>query len=419
MRIDTKMIGHAKTESLNSAIRKPESSPFGSEKGRLYRKEYLADRDYRIPGNCAVSGIMNEAGKCFSGDAIIRSIALMHDRANGMGGGFAAYGIYPDMAKYYAFHMMYDEEDAKQNAEHYIRRYYTIIHDSPIRFKKTQKIGDNPLLWKYFLEPKKEVMHSQVLLSEEDMIAQTVTYVNSQIRNAFVVSSGKNMGIFKGVGYPEDIAEFYRLDQYKGYLWTSHGRFPTNSVAWWGGAHPFGFLDWSVVHNGEISSYGINRRYLENFGYQCAFFTDTEVIIYLFDLLSRMHGIPFEIIAKILSAPFWNDIERMPEDEKRVYESIRMVYASALINGPFAVIAANSDTMFGLNDRVKLRPLVAARHGDFVYIASEESAIREVCPRPDSVWMPRAGEPVIGRLKKEPLSEVPIGSHMKKEYEVM
>ena len=201
------------------------------------------------------------------------------------------------------------------------------------------------------------------------------------------------MGVFKGVGYPEDIAEFYNLDQYKGYLWTSHGRFPTNSVAWWGGAHPFGFLDWSVVHNGEISSYAINRRYLENFGYQCAFFTDTEVIIYLFDLLSRKHGLPFEIVAKILSAPFWNDIERMPEDEKGLYESIRMVYASALINGPFAVITANSDTMIGLNDRVKLRPLVAARQGDYIYIASEESAIREVCPKPDTVWMPRAGPP--------------------------
>lgn len=364
----------------------------------------LADRDYRVPGGCAVSGIMNESGRRFSGIAVIDSIALMHDRSNGMGGGFAAYGIYPEMAKYYAFHMLYDEEAARQEAEAYLRKYYTIIHNGPIPFKKVGAIANIPLLWRYFLEPREEVLAQQHLLSEEDMVVQSVMFVNSRIPNAFVVSSGKDMGIFKGVGYPEDIGEFYCLDKYKGYLWTAHGRFPTNSVAWWGGAHPFGILDWSVVHNGEISSYGINRRYLENFGYHCAFFTDTEVITYLFDLLHRKHGLPFEIVAKVFSAPFWDDIERMPEEERELYRSLRIVYASALINGPFAVITANAHTMIGLNDRIKLRPLVAARHGDFVYIASEESAIREICPQPDSVWMPKAGDPVCGRLKRTEVS---------------
>ena len=28
-------------------------------------------------------------------------------------------------------------------------------------------------------------------------------------------------------------------------------------------------LDYSIVHNGEISSYDANRRYIEMFGYQC------------------------------------------------------------------------------------------------------------------------------------------------------
>ncbi|KAF5428010.1 MAG: Glutamate synthase domain-containing protein 1, partial [Candidatus Methanomarinus sp.] len=39
--------------------------------------------------------MMSESGKRMDGNAIIRSIALMHDRGNGLGGGFAAYGIYP------------------------------------------------------------------------------------------------------------------------------------------------------------------------------------------------------------------------------------------------------------------------------------------------------------------------------------
>jgi len=224
-------------------------------------------------------------------------------------------------------------------------------------------------------------------------------FINSKIEGAFVVSSGKNMGIFKGVGYPEDIGRFYCLEEYQGYLWTAHGRFPTNTVGWWGGAHPFGILDWSVIHNGEISSYGINRRYLLNYGYQCTLFTDTEVIAYLFDLLHRKHKLNFEIIAKILTSLFWEEIERMPEEQKKFYLALRITYGSALVNGPFAVVVANSNTMVGLNDRLKLRPQVAATKDNFVYIASEESAIREICPKPDRVWLPKAGEPVIGRLR--------------------
>ena len=65
------------------------------------------------------------------------------------------------------------------------------------------------------------------------------------------------------------------------------------------------------------------------------------------------------------------------------------------------MIVANTNTMVGLNDRIKLRPLVAAVFKDRLYIASEESAIREVCPKPDSVWMPEAGRPVIGRVEKQ------------------
>ena len=35
----------------------------------------------------------------------IDSIRTMHDRSNGLGGGFAGYGIYPEYADYYAFHV--------------------------------------------------------------------------------------------------------------------------------------------------------------------------------------------------------------------------------------------------------------------------------------------------------------------------
>jgi len=232
-------------------------------------------------------------------------------------------------------------------------------------------------------------------------VVKTVMEINTQIEGAFVASSGKNMGVFKGVGYPEDIGRFYRLEEYEAYIWTAHGRFPTNTVGWWGGAHPFGLLDWSVVHNGEISSYGINRRFLLNYGYTCAFFTDTEVMTYLFDLLVRKHKLSFEIVADILAAPFWDSMERESPEKREILRALRITYGSALVNGPFSIIVANSESMIGLNDRIKLRPLMAATFENKLYLASEESAIREICPTPDKVWMPKAGQPVIGRLKKQ------------------
>jgi glutamate synthase domain-containing protein 1 len=80
--------------------------------------------------------------------------------------------------------------------------------------------------------------------------------------------------------------------------------------------------------------------------------------------------------------------------------AIRQVYGSALVNGPFGILFASNGGLIGLNDRVKLRPLVCAEKDDFVYMASEEAAIKEICPAPARVWTPRGGEPVIVRLNE-------------------
>jgi glutamate synthase domain-containing protein 1 len=103
-----------------------------------------------------------------------------------------------------------------------------------------------------------------------------------------------------------------------------------------------------------------------------------------------------------LSAPFWDEIDRMEakgDPMADVYEKLRMIYGGILLNGPFAFIVGHANGMIGLADRVKLRPMIAARKDDMLYIASEEAAIREISPELDRVWNPKAGEPVIGQLK--------------------
>jgi len=350
------------------------------------------------------------------GNAIIRSIALMHDRANGLGGGFAAYGVYPRHADQYALHMMFDNIEAKERCEERFKDAFDIVLDEEMPTRPggvyeeetsgrsaeygtgSQPITDPPILWRYFMDVPED---KTGFVSEREYVVEKVMQINSGVEGTFVASSGKNMGAFKGVGYPEDIGVFYKLDEYKAYTWTAHGRFPTNTPGWWGGAHPFCLLDWSIVHNGEISSYGINKRYLEPFGYKLELRTDTEVVAYLFDLLVRRHKMPIELATKTLAAPFWKDIDRMPDREREVATAIRQVYGGALLNGPFSIILGHSRGMVGFNDRIKLRPMTCARKDDMLYISSEESAIWEIAPDLDKVWSPKAGTPVAGVLDEE------------------
>jgi glutamate synthase domain-containing protein 1 len=361
----------------------------------LYTKEICA---------CSIFGAMNREGDRFTGEGVMKAIASMRVRGNGLGGGFAAYGIYPDHRDLYAFHLMFTgptdvaRRAAKKELEAFLARKFDVYFDEEIPTDDSVFVRDPPLLWRYFVLPRKE--GEDEATADSDYIVSQIMAVNTKIENAYVFSSGKNMGCFKGVGYPEEIGEYFMLDRlYRGHTWTVHGRFPTNTQAWWGGAHPFGLLDTTVVHNGEVSSYGTNRWYLEMYGYACTLQTDTEVIAYAADLLMRRQRLPIEIVAKILAPPIWAAIDRMDEKEKRLMTALRMTYGPLLMNGPFAVIIGETGRMVGLTDRIRLRPLTAATRGEIFYISSEEASIRLISPHLDRVWTPRGGEPVIAEMK--------------------
>ena len=357
------------------------------------------DKDF---DGCSIFGMMNLEGKRFSARDPVRAIANMHERGNGLGGGFAVYGIYPEHEDEYAFHIMYLSREAKEKTDKLLAENFNVIDEEEIPSREA-KVRNPPLVWRYFVLPGKR---KPVTQSEDEYVIEKVMQINTETGRAFVFSSGKDMGVFKGVGFPEDIADFFRLEEYQGYLWTVHGRFPTNSPGWWGGAHPFNILDWTVVHNGELSSYGINRRYLEMHGYKCTMQTDTEVLAYAVDLLMRRQHLPIEVVSEILAAPLWSEIDAMEPKKQRLYRTLRQTYGSLLMNGPFSIVVAHHGEMIGLTDRIKLRPLVAGMKGDFLYLSSEEAAMRLVSPKLDKFWCPRGGEPVVGKVGQKPKVEV-------------
>ena len=355
--------------------------------------------EVRIPSGCAIAAVISREGKRMTGETVIRSMLPMHDRSNGLGGGFAGYGIYPEYKDLYAFHIFFDNERARMECEVLLKESFEIVKDEEIPIRKLPEITDVPIIRRYFAAPFASVL-SRLQLDEKEYVARTVMRINSGLKGVYVFSSGKNMGTFKAVGFPEDVGHFYRLEEYEAYAWTAHGRYPTNTPGWWGGAHPFALLDYSVVHNGEISSYDANRRYIEMFGYQCTLQTDTEVITYIADYLLRRQGLTLKEAASVMAAPFWSTIRNKEPEEARQLAYLRTMFPSLLVTGPFSIVLGFTGGLMALNDRLKLRSMVMAEKEDKVFIASEEAAIRAMEPAAEKFYAPAGGEPIVVRVKE-------------------
>ena len=353
----------------------------------------------RIPSGCAIAAVISKEGKKMSGEMITNAMIPMHDRSNGLGGGFAGYGIYPDYADFYALHMFFDSRTTRKDCEVFLKERFEIVKSEIIPTRTIPAITDEPIIWRYFVSPLKSLL-SSMQLDEKEFVARTVMKINTEMKGAYVFSSGKNMGTFKAVGFPEDVGVFYKLKEYEGYSWTAHGRYPTNTPGWWGGAHPFTLLDWSIVHNGEISSYDANRRFIEMFGYKCNLQTDTEVITYIMDYLLRIQGLTLKEAASVIAAPFWSSIAEKTQEEKDKLTFLRTMFPSLLVTGPFSIVLGFEGGLMALNDRLKLRSMVVGEKEDKVFIASEEAAIRTMEPNAQNIWSPAGGEPVIIKVKE-------------------
>ena len=167
--------------------------------------------EVRIPSGCAIAAVISKEGNRMSGNMIVESMKPMHDRSNGLGGGFAGYGIYPEYKEFYALHMFFDDRATRKNCETFLKERFEIVKSEIIPTRKIPAITDEPIIWRYFVSPLKSVL-ADLQLDEKEFVARTVMKINTEMKGAYVFSSGKNMGTFKAVGFPEDVGVFYKLD---------------------------------------------------------------------------------------------------------------------------------------------------------------------------------------------------------------
>ena len=161
---------------------------------RLINNAY---NDDKVIDACSIFGAMNTSGARFSGEGVIKAIANMHDRGNGLGGGFAVYGLYPNFPDQYAFHIMYLNQQARKDTEEFLQKNFNMVHKEEVPTQSVAIIKNPPLVCRYFLDIGVGKPEDK---SGDDYVVEKVMEINTRLSDTFVFSSGKDMAVFKGGG---------------------------------------------------------------------------------------------------------------------------------------------------------------------------------------------------------------------------
>ena len=391
-------------------------------------------------GGCGVTGFACSIP--VGGKHIFEPSRLMHNRGNGKGGGIAAAGLVAEdlgvsqevLDDYYLIHVALLDPTVRQSMEEqFISPHMEVAADHQLPtvddYRDIEGLEIRPPdVWRYCVRIKPDILAAFAEKNkledmaprkvEDEFIWQNTVALNRACydtlgdKKAFVLSHGRNMMILKIVGYAEQVAQYYKLDDVKAHVWIAHQRYPTKGRVWHpAGAHPFMGLDEALVHNGDFANYFSVAEYLRQKNIYPHFHTDTEVSVLVFDLLNRIYGYPLEYIIESLAPTTEMDFDQLPEDKQKIYHLLQGMHIHGSPDGPwFFIIARNNYyekqfQLIGITDTAMLRPQVFAFHDGEVQvglICSEKQAIdatlvslseedNRICSVADKYWNARGG----------------------------
>lgn len=364
-------------------------------------------------GGCGVTGFACSVP--VGGRHIIEPSRQMHNRGNGKGGGIAAVGLSPEclgvsekiLEEDYLLQIAFLDSQSRPAVEaSFVEPFLEVHHSQRVSTVNDYREVENlevepPEVYRYFVRVKKEVLKdfgarnsfngADPRKVEDEFIFRNSFQLNRNFyaslgeKKAFVLSHGRNMMILKIVGYAEQAAQYYRLEDFRAHIWIAHQRYPTKGRVWHpGGAHPFSGLNEALVHNGDFANYHSVCEYLRQYNLIPLFLTDTEVSILLFDLLSRVMGYPLEYVVEALAPTTELDFDLLPPEKQRIYREIQAAHIHGSPDGPWFFIIARNDPdqkcqqLIGITDTAMLRPQVFALSDGEVQvglICSEKQAI--------------------------------------------
>jgi glutamate synthase domain-containing protein 1/glutamate synthase domain-containing protein 3 len=392
-------------------------------------------------GGCGVTGFACSVP--VAGKFIYEPSIQMQNRGNGKGGGIACVGLVPDqigvsrevLDSHYLLQIAL--LDAECHAE--LEQQFILPHFD-VAISTRQEHIDNfrdipgldvcpPEIHRYAVRVKPDVLrqfcneHGLSALSPRDLEDEFVWqnsyrlnetfYASLGEKRAFVLSHGRDMLIFKMVGFAEQNVEYYKLQQFQAHIWIAHQRYPTKGRVWHpGGAHPFIGMNEALVHNGDFANYHSVSEYLRQRSIRQQFLTDTEVSVQLFDLWDRVYKYPLEYIIEALAPTTELDFDQLPPEKQKIYRAIQATHIHASPDGPWFFIIARSQKergimqLLGITDTAMLRPQVFAISDtgevQIGLICSEKQAIdatlrslaredKRFCPVADKYWNARGG----------------------------
>ena len=391
-------------------------------------------------GGCGVTGFISSVP--IRGRHIYEPSVQMHNRGNGKGGGIAAVGLSAEdlgvtqdvLDSHYLLQVAYLDPDSKGNVESTNITPFFDVHKA----EKNPTIDDYrqigleikpPDVWRYFVRVKQDVLDKFIgennltslekRRAEDEFVFQNSIHINQTYyaslgdKQAFVMSNGRNVMILKIVGYAEQVAQYYCLEDFRAHGWIAHQRYPTRGRMWHpGGAHPFSGMHEALVHNGDFANYHAVSEYLNQYNLYPQFLTDTETSILLFDLYNRTFRYPLEYIIEALAPTTEYDFDRLTPEKQHIYRYIQSQHMAGSPDGPWFFIIARNDPykgilqLLGITDTAMLRPQVfALQETDEVQIGlvcSEKQAIdatlqsiaaedSRFCPIADKYWNARGG----------------------------
>ncbi len=89
---------------------------------------------------CGLAGLIHRKGHRVKGETIVCSISCQKERGNGLGAGYAAYGIYPDFKDYYAIHIMAESKADLKEAEAVLKEHTYMVHEEKIPTRPVRRI---------------------------------------------------------------------------------------------------------------------------------------------------------------------------------------------------------------------------------------------------------------------------------------
>jgi glutamate synthase domain-containing protein 1/glutamate synthase domain-containing protein 3 len=396
-------------------------------------------------GGCGVTGFI--ASIPVSGRHIYEPSVQMHNRGNGKGGGIAAVGLSAEslgvtqdiLDSHYLLQVALLDPESRPDVEKSFIAPHLEVHKA----EQVPTVDDYrdvdglavkpPDVWRYFVRVKNDVLDRFIVenvlqdmdpqKAEDEFIYQNSFRLNQKFyaslgeKQAFVLSHGRNIMILKIVGYAEQVAQYYLLEDFKAHGWIAHQRYPTKGRVWHpGGAHPFIGMDEALVHNGDFANYHAVSEYLQQNNSFPQFLTDTEVSVLLLDLLNRTFEYPMEYIIEAMAPTTEHDFDLLPIEKQRVYRYIQSNHMHGSPDGPWFFIIARSNPykhyfqLIGITDTAMLRPQVfALQDGDVQIglICSEKQAIdatlqslaaedNRFCAIADKYWNARGGSATDG-----------------------